>query len=229
MRFPKFAILFNIALFGLATGNLTANATPQYFSNVAQTSTHDLTLLQRESDTVIKGNGVEFVVPAGFKGGSPSDDQVRQITTEAVKIAPSMAPFVKILDSNPSILRALAISTGSNPEVIMISRLPLPGKVSIVELEAMMAKAFPALLPPEFKLTEHKVDTVGSRQVARLLVTADIQGIKLQELVGLFVEGNEVFQVTYAYSEADSKQANRTFKQVVNSFKATADTATEKS
>jgi hypothetical protein len=93
----------------------------------------------------------------------------------------------------------------------------------------MMAKAFPSLLPPEFKLTEHKVDTVGSRQVARLLVTADIQGIKLQELVGLFVEGNEVFQVTYAYSEADSKQANRTFKQVVNSFKATADTATEKS
>lgn len=229
MRLPKFAILFNIALFGLATSNLTANATPQSFANVDQTSNHNLTLLQRESDTIIKGNGVEFVVPAGFKGGSPSDAQVRQITREAVKIAPSMAPFVKILDSDPSILRALAISTGSNPEVIIISRLPLPGKVSIVEIEAMMAKAFPSLLPPEFKLTEHKVDTVGSRQIARLLVTADIQGVKAQELVGLFVEGNEVFQVTYAYAAADSKQANRNFNQVVNSFKATADNASEKS
>jgi hypothetical protein len=222
MRFSKSAIFFNIALCGLATGNLAANATPQSVSNVDQASNHNLALLQRGSESVIKGTGIEFTVPAGFKGGSPSDDEVRKITTEAVKIAPSVAPFVKILDSNPSILRALAISTGSNPEVIIVSRLPLPGKVSIVEMEAIMAKVFPSLLPPEFKLTEHKVDTVGSRQVARLLVTADIQGIKLQELVGMFIEGNEIFQVTYAYSAADFKQANTIFKQVINSFKVTS-------
>ncbi len=223
MNFSKFVIFFNITLSGLATGNLAVNATPQPVTNIGQSFDRHLTLLQRESNTVIKGNGVQFSVPAGFRGGSPSDEDVKQITTEAVKIAPSMASFVKILDSNPSILRALAISTGDKPEVIMISRLPLLGKSSIVEIEAIMAKFFPSMLPPGFKLTEHKVDTVGSRQVARLLVDADVQGLKLQELVGLFIEGDEIFQVTYAYLPEDTKQANTIFKQVVNSFKVTAE------
>jgi hypothetical protein len=226
MRFLSLGISFNVALCGLGFNNLAANATPQ-LSPVpqAQSSSHRLTLLQEaapSNQTVIKGNGVEFTVPVGFQGGSPSNAQVRKITTESAKAFPSMAPFIKFLESDPTIVRALAINTNSNAEIAIVSRLPIPANLSLDEIESIMAKAFPTILPPEFKLSDHKVETVGSRQIVKLLVDADVQGLKLQELVGLFREGNETFQVTYAYSEENAAQAIPVFNQIINSFKATA-------
>jgi hypothetical protein len=223
MRFIPLGISFNIALYGLVSTNVAANAAPQFLPS-SQSSSSYLALRQgaaTSNQTIIKGNGVQFTVPIGFKGGSPSSAEVRKIATESAKAFPSMAPFVKFLESDPSMVRALAINTNSNGEIALVSRLSIPTNLSLDEIESIMAQKFPEILPPEFKLSEHRVENVGSRQIVKLLVDADVQGLKLQELVGLFREGNEMFQVTYVYSEENSAQAIPVFNQIINSFQAT--------
>lgn len=220
MRFLYSGIGFNIALCGLAVTNLAAMAAPSPVPAVTL-SPASSAMLQNSSKTTIRGTGVEFTVPTGFQGGPPSSVDTKAITTEAAKMFPSMASFVKILDSDPTFLRAIAVNSAKkDPEIVLITRVPIPGDVPIEELHDMMAKILPSMLPPEFKLVEHKVDNVGSRQIVRLTVDVDIQGAKFKESIGLFREGNEVFQVTYVYANEHIQQALPIFDGIVTSFKA---------
>ncbi|WP_309733859.1 hypothetical protein [Chamaesiphon sp. OTE_75_metabat_556] len=237
MRFLYSGIGFNLALVGLSATNLTAIASPATLPLVGvgeasplenQVPSHHLTLRQDSRSTsnltVIKGNGVEFTVPAGFKGGRPTSEETKAIIAAATELSPTMASFAKLVDSDPAFIRAMAFNTTKPdlPEVVLITRLPIPATVTMSELEATMAKVLPSMLPESFKLVEHKLEQVGARQIVRLTVTADIQGATLKESIGLFREGNEVFQVTYVYSGASARQAQPTFEQIINTFKAVA-------
>ena len=220
MRFLHSGIGFNLALCGLAVTNLAAIATPSPVTAVVHPHAN-LAMWQGNSSTLIKGTGVEFTVPNGFQGGPPSSDDTKAITTEAAKMFPSMASFVKLLDTDPTFLRAVAINSAKkDPEIVLITRLPVPGNVPIEELHDMMAKILPSMLPPEFKLVDHKVDNVGARQIVRLTVDVNVQGAKFKESIGLFREGDEVFQVTYVYASENSQQALPIFDGIVTSFKA---------
>jgi hypothetical protein len=250
VRFLYSGIGFNLALLGMSATNLAAIASPATLPPVgvgdslplgtasafAEASplenrvvpSHQLTLLQDSRSTgnltVIKGNGVEFTVPAGFKGGKPTSEETKAIIAAATELSPTMASFAKLVDGDPSFIRAMALNTTKPelPEVVLITRLPIPATVTMSELEATMAKVLPSMLPDSFKLVEHKLERVGSRQIVKLTVTADIQGATLKESIGLFREGNEVFQVTYVYSGASARQAQPTFEQIINTFKAVA-------
>jgi hypothetical protein len=220
VRFLYSGIGFNIALCGLAVTNLAAMAAPSPVPAVTLSSA-SLAVLQDNSQTTIEGTGVEFTVPNGFQGGPPSSSDTKAITTEAAKMFPSMASFVKMLDSDPTFLRAIAINSAKkDPEIVLITRLPVPGNVPIEELHDMMAKILPSMLPPEFKLVDHKVDNVGARQIVRLTVDVNVQGAKFKESIGLFREGNEVFQVTYVYANENIQQALPIFDGIITSFKA---------
>ena len=219
MRVLYSGISFNIALCGLAVSNLAAMAAPSPIPAVSLAPA-GLAMLQDSSKTTIKGTGVEFTVPNGFKGGSPSSGETKAITTAAAKMFPAMASFVKMLD-DPTVLRAIAINaTQKEPEVVLITRLPIPESVSIAELHDMMVKTLPSMLPPEFKLVAHKVDNVGARQIVRLTIDVNAQGVKAKESIGLFREGNQVFQVTYVYASENAQQALPIFNGIVSSFKA---------
>ncbi len=241
MRFLYSGIGFNLALIGLSATNLTAIASPATLPlvgvGVASASaeasplenrvpTHpQLALVQSGSSTknltVIKGNGVEFTVPSGFKGGQPTSAETKAIISAAAELSPTMASFAKLVDGDPAFIRAMALNTTKpeRPEVVLITRLPIPATVPMSELEEMMAKMLPSMLPESFKLVEHKLDRVGARQIVRLTVNAEVQGATLKESIGLFREGNEVFQVTYVYSGVSEQQAQPTFAQIINTFK----------
>ncbi|AFY93966.1 hypothetical protein [Chamaesiphon minutus] len=223
MRFLYTGIGFYIAFQGLTA----AVAAPQSLPPTPQ-QMPSLALLQGK--TVIQGNGVEFTVPSGFEGGVPSNAQTKAITTEATKMFPSMATFGDLLESDPNILRAIAINTtrADNPEIVIVTRLPVPATVSLKEIEQMMSQMLPSMLPPEFKLVNSKITNVGSRSIVLLTVDANIQGSKFKESIGLFREGNEIFQVTYVYANANSRQAMPIFRQMIGSFKATASVSTAK-
>jgi hypothetical protein len=243
VRFLHSGIGFNLALLGLSATNLTAIASPATLplvgvgvaSACAEASPlenrvpHHLALIQASDSsrdlTVIKGNGIEFTVPAGFKGGQPSSAETKAIIAAATKLSPSMASFAKLVDNDPAFIRAMAFNTTTpeRPEVVLITRLQIPATVPMSELEEMMAKVLPSMLPESFKLVEHKLDKVGAREIVRLTVNADIQGATFKESIGLFREGNEVFQVTYVYDGGSEQQAQPTFEQIINTFKAVSD------
>jgi hypothetical protein len=240
VRFLYSSIGFNLALLGLSATNLTAIASPATLFvvdvGVASASAEAAPLEQRVPQqlaqsptnssnrelTVIKGNGIEFSVPVGFKGGQPSSAETKAIISEATKLSPSMASFAKLVDNDPAFIRAMAFNTRvpERPEVVLITRLPIPATVSMSELEEMMAKVLPSVLPESFKLVEHKLDKVGGREIVRLTVDANVQGAKFKESIGLFREGNEIFQVTYVYDSGSQRQAQPTFEQIINTFKA---------
>lgn len=222
MRFLYSGIV-NIALLGLSTLNLSAiAATP---AAVTSAPTIDRVALYDSSRT-IKGNGVEFKLPAGFKGGSPSSAQTRATIAQTAKMFPSMASIMQVFESDPSIVRAIATSTDSQqvPSMVLVTRLPIPASVSLAEIQEMMAKVIPSMLPPEFNLVDNQILNVGSRQIVRLSLDVNIQGIQLKESIGLFKTGNQIFQVTYVYDNESSPQAMPVFEQIINTFKATSKT-----
>ena len=169
--------------------------------------------------------GVEFKLPAGFKGGSPSSAQTRATIAQTTKMFPSMASLMQVFESDPSIVRAIATSTDSQvPSMVLVTRLPIPASVSLAEIQEMMAKVMPSMLPPEFTLVDNQILNVGSRQIVRLSIDVNVQGIKLKESIGLFKRGNQIFQVTYVYDNESSPQAMPVFEQIINTFKATSKT-----
>jgi hypothetical protein len=227
VRFLYSGIGFNLALLGFSATNLTAIASPATLP-LDRSPSHNLAPLHANGSstdlTVIKGNGVEFTVPAGFKGGKPTSAETKAIISAATELSPSMASFAKLVDNDPAFIRAMAVNTTKpeRPEIVLITRLPIPTTVPMSELEEMMAKVLPSMLPESFKLVEHKLEQVGARQIVRLTVNANVQGTTLKESIGLFREGNEVFQVTYVYADASARQSQLTFEQIINTFKAVA-------
>jgi hypothetical protein len=235
VRFLYSGISFNCVLLGLTATTLTAVAAPVSPAPSIQAQTHSLQIDRQptarlalyESDrTVIKGNGVQFTMPAGFQGGSPSSSETRAMVAETAKMLPSMASFVKVLDSDPAMLRAIAMSTNpqQTPGMVLVTRLPIPANVSLESIQEMMAKLMPSMLPPEFKLTNNQIVNVGSRQIVQMGIDVRIRGFKLQESIGLFKEGDDIYQVTYVYATENSQQAVPVFKQAIDTFKATPTT-----
>jgi hypothetical protein len=229
MRFLHSGIGFTIALCGLTTSNLTAIAAPSPAEIAIQAPNSSLAILQGQKDlqansekTVIQGDGVEFTLPVGFKGGQPSSNDTKAIATEAAKMFPSLASLMQVFDRDPGFFRAMAINTAKqgNPDLVLVTRLPIPANVPLEYLQEMMSKLMPSMLPPEFKLVNTKTINVGSRQIVQLTVDANIQGLKIKESIGLFKEGDEIFQVTYVYGKDNSQQAIPVFEQIINTFKA---------
>lgn len=222
MRFLYSGIGFNIALLGLSANLSAIAATPPAAS--VRVPTIDRIALYDSSRT-IRGNGVEFKLPARFKGGSPSNAQTRAAIAQTAKMFPSMASIMQVFENDPAIVRAIATSTDSQvPSMVLVTRLPIPASVSLAEIQEMMAKFMPSMLPPEFTLVENQILNVGSRQIVRLSIDVNVQGIQLKESIGLFKTGNQIFQVTYVYDNESSQQAMPVFEQIINTFKATSKT-----
>jgi hypothetical protein len=223
VRFLYSGVCFNLALLGLTATTLTAVAAPVPQTTAFKGSQTILAIQSETERTVIKGNGVEFHLPAGFTGGSPSSRETRAMVAETAKEIPSMAGFVQVLDNDPSMLRAIAMSTNpqQNPSMVLVTRLPIPAQISLAELQQMMAKFMPSMLPPEFKLVNNQIVNVGSRQIVQLGIDVNVRGLKLQESIGLFKEGDDIYQVTYVYTMENTRQATAVFKQIFNTFKAT--------
>lgn len=228
MRFLHSGISFTIALCGLNAIDLTAIAAPAPAAALVQAPSSHLSLLQERKDreptsgTIIEGNGVEFTVPTGFIGGLPSSTDTKAITSEAAKMFPSLASMMQAFDSDPGFFRAIAINTSKrgNPDLVLVTRLPIPANVPLSYIQEMMAKLMPSMLPPQFKLVNTKTVNVGSRQIVQLTVDANINGSKIKESIGLFKQGDEVFQVTYVYANENSQLAVPIFEQIINTFQA---------
>jgi hypothetical protein len=225
VRFLYTGIGFHLTLLGLTATTLTAVAAPMPPTTSSIGSQTALAVMSetKQDLTVITGNGVEFHLPAGFTGGSPSSSQTRAMIAATAKEIPSMAPFVKVLDNDPSMLRAIAMSTDSsqNPSMVLVTRLPIPAQVSLENLQQMMAKFMPSMLPPEFKLVNNQIVNVGSRQIVQMGIDVNVSGLKLQESIGLFKEGDDIYQVTYVYTTNNTHKATAVFHQIFNTFKAT--------
>jgi hypothetical protein len=220
VRFFSVGIGLNIALCGLTVTNLAAVAEqpPVY---TAQAPSYSLTIPGMSGGKVIRGTGVEFTVPSSFSGGVPASADTKAMTTAAKKLYPSMSSVVNALEADPTFLRAMAISTAKqDPQLVLINQLPVSGTVGLEEVHEMMSKMLPSVLPTGFKLVEHKIDTVGSRQIVRLTVDVELQGTKFTESIGMFKEGNEIFQVTYVHSGENMRQARPVFDRIITSFKA---------
>jgi hypothetical protein len=225
VRFFSVGIGLNIALCGLTLTNLAAVAEPPPVYT-SQALSYSPEIPETIGNKIIRGTGIEFTVPRGFNGGVPASVDTKAITTEAKRLYPSMSSFVDALETDPTFLRAIAINIAKQePEIVMITQLPVPGTVELAELEEMMSKMLPSVLPTGFKLVDHKIDTVGSRQIVRLTVDVDLQGYKFKESIGMFKEGNEIFQVTYVYAGENTRQALPVLDGIITSFKAVPTTA----
>jgi hypothetical protein len=225
MRFFSAVMGFNIVLFSLSVGNLAGVATSvPVVPNTQMTGINRLAI-HKSKQTVIKGTGMEFILPTGFKGGAASGDLVKTMIDAVASEIPSMLPFMAALEKDPSIFRAFAIDMDSrqNPSLFLVNSLPVPANMSLEELRSGMSESMSSVLPPEFKLVDNKIVKVGSRQIVQMKVDINIKGTKIQELVGLFREGNEVFQVTYVYANKSPRQANLVFQQAINTFKVTSE------
>lgn len=220
MRFLLPGLGFTLALSGSITPNLAAIALP-----LPPASSHHPIVSQRSIEaTIIKGNGVKFTLPNGFQGGSPSDRDTQAIIQATQRMFPSMASFVQIFDRDPTLFRAIAIETvksKENPSLILVTRLPLSGGISLKDLQVAMSKSIPTMLPPEFKLVDSRVVNVGSRQIVRLTLDVNIQGFNFKESIGLLKEGNEVFQVTYVFDNQNTATASTIFEGMIRTFKTT--------
>jgi hypothetical protein len=220
VRFFSVGIGLNIALCGLTATNLAAVAEPPPVNNGTPALSYSLQIPGTSGIRVIRGTGVEFSVPSSFNGGVPASADTKAVTTEAKKLYPSMSSVVNALEADPTFLRAMAISTTKqDPQIVLINQLPVPGTVGLDELHEMMSKMLPSVLPNGFKLVEHKIETVGSRQIVRLTVDVDLEGTKFTESIGMFKEGNELFQVTYVHSGENPRQARPVFDRMITSFK----------
>jgi hypothetical protein len=246
MRYILSAIGLNIVLCGLISPNFSAVAAP-----IASTASvgggkvsmleptaarqkdrlpiSDLTASQKSTQgTTIQGNGVEFTAPAGFKGGSPTSAQTQAIVGETARLFPSLASLVQGLQSNPNFFRAIAMNTDTSeatPSIVLITRLPVAGSISLKTLQETMSQSMPAILPPEFKLVDSRVVTIGDRQIVRLSIDGNIQGAKFKESIGLLKAGDEIYQITYVFSPDNAKQSRSIFEQMVRTFKTTPQTA----
>jgi hypothetical protein len=225
MRFLSALTGFNIALLSFNVGNWTAVATSAPVAPHTQISGIDRLAIHKSTQTVIKGTGMEFILPTGFKGGAASGDLVKTMVDAVASEIPSMLPFMAALEKDPSFFRAFAIDINSkrDPSLFLVNSLPVPANISLEELQSGMSQGMSSMLPPEIKLVNSKIVKVGSRQIVQMRVDANIKGTRIQELVGLFREGDEVFQVTYVYANKSPQQANLIFQQAIGTFKATSE------
>jgi hypothetical protein len=225
MRFFSALTGFNIVLFSLNVGNLATVATSVPVAPNTQMTGIDRLAIHKSQQTVIKGTGMEFILPTGFKGGATSGGFAKTMIDAVASEMPSMLPFMAALEKDPSMFKAFAIDVNSNqnPSLFLVNSLPLPANMSLEELRAGMSEGMSSILPPEFKLIDSKIVKVGSRQIVQMRVDINIKGTQIRELVGLFREGNEVFQVTYVYANKSPRQANVVFQQAIDTFKVTAE------
>ncbi len=237
MRLMLPGIGLNIVLFGLAIPNLTAVAAPVAPTSLGDGAVSIVGISDRHQQidrgnisqqsiagTTIQGNGVEFIAPAEFQGGSPSSAQIQTMIGETAKMFPSLASIVQNLQRNPTFFRAIAMNTSTaekNPSIVVVTQLPGSSKMTLEYLEATMAKLMPSMLPPEFKLVDSRVMQVGTRQIVRLSITGNIQGDKFKQSIGLLKEGDAIFQVTYVGASANSDRDRSIFEQMIRTFKTT--------
>ena len=193
------------------------------------TPNHPVTIAQNAvEETVIQGNGVEFTVPTGFQGGSPSDSETKTLIRGTAKMFPSMAPFVEVIDRDPGMIRAIAMNANrADTSVVLVMRLPVPAEMSLDYLQQSMAQMLPGMLPEGFKLVGNRVVTVGNRQIVKMDVVANLQGTKIKESIGLIREGNEIYQVTYVFENKNTNRARSTFDRLIRSFKTTSTTSAQ--
>ncbi len=228
MRFQNLGLGLTMGLLGLHATNVAIAATP-VTAPVIQTHSVDRIALDNSTHT-IRGNGVEFKVPAGFKGGSPSSAQTKAALAETTKLFPSMASSIEAFYSNPTTIRAIAMNADSQQSatsMVLVTCLPIPASVSLADIQETVVKVIPSMLPPEFKLVDTQLLNIGSRQIVRLDIDATIQGVQLKESIGFFKAGDRIFQVTYVYTNENTEQAMSIFNQVISTFKATTKTSTE--
>jgi hypothetical protein len=179
-----------------------------------------------ETSTMVQGNGVALLLPAGFSGGDPSASQTQAILQETAKLFPKQAEILQTFQNDPSILRLLAINFGTpgqpsaTPQLVLVAKLPVPPSLSISEIHSQMTEAFGQVLPGDFKLTDHRVATVGGREIAQFTVDASLKGTQLKEVIGLFRQGQDVYQVVYVGSQSETTQFMANFEQMIRSFKA---------
>jgi hypothetical protein len=231
MRLLISGLGLNIALCGLLSPNLASAAPTSPVSLLPATSQQlELTPTASNQGTLIQGNGVEFAVPKGFEGGAPSSEQTKTLMQETVRMFPTMASFVEMLDRDPTAFRAIAMNTSatSNPSIVLVTRLPVTNSISLKELESAMSKMMPGMLPQGFKLTDSRVTTIGDRQIVKLSISGNIQGFKFRESIALLKEGDEVFQITYVFDEKKATQARPVFDRMVSTFKADATIVADK-
>jgi hypothetical protein len=178
------------------------------------------------SENIIQGNGVQMSLPNGFSGGDPTQSQTKILLKETARQFPNLAPFMKMIELDPSILRLIAFHEGSPApaptaaQVVIVARLSIPAGVSITDIHEKMVKAFPTLLPTSFQLVDHQVTRVADRQVARFTIDADIQGTSLREVLGIFKQGEAVYQVVYVVPKNAAPQTLSSFEQMIRTFKA---------
>ncbi len=223
MRFLLSGLSLNLVLFGAIQPHL-AVAAPVVSATSPQLHSLQLTpdLDAVDEGKLIRGNGVEFVAPAGFKGGSPSEAQVKTLVRETAKVLPSMASFVQLLDNNPDALRALAIdSDKSQGSAVLVQKLPITADISLEALHQSMVEIMPKMLPAEVKLVGSRIVKIGSRNIVKMELEFDIQGLKLNESMGLIKEGNDVYQVVYAFAPQIAPQASTNFERMIRTFKVT--------
>jgi hypothetical protein len=227
VRFGNFGLGLTMGCFALNLTQMAIAATPAP-APVTQAPISDRLAIYDTTYTTIRGNGVEFKLPTGFKGGSPSSTQTQAVLNETAKLFPSMASSLEIFYSNPEVIRAIATDTDArqtSASMVLVTCLPIPASVSLAEIQEAMVKVIPSALPPEFKLVDNQVIQIGSRQIVRLDIDATIQGIKIKESIGFFKAGGKIFQVTYVYGNENADRAMPIFEQMISTFKATTKTA----
>ena len=221
MRFLFPGIGVSLVVSGLIAPNLATVAVslPNRAVNISQ---------QPVETNTIRGNGVEFVAPSGFRGGMPSAKETQFIVQAAAAEFPAYASLVEGIFRDPSVFRLFAINTAKsatkNVELVLVQRLPVPVNTSLADLNRTMKQALPSVLPPEFKLVDSQVVTVGSRQIVRCNVTMNVRGLKFYESMALIKEGDEVFQLIYGFAHDRSGQADATFDRMIRTFKSTPTT-----
>jgi hypothetical protein len=165
------------------------------------------------------GEGMEIWLPEAFIGGNLSTD-LDLIIANLKNLGPQFEQMAAQIEQNRSMFKLWAFDnrTAQTNFLVNVSVANQP-VLSGVTVESVMS-ATAEMLPASFTVVEQKLLTTGAYEMGRLIIDAEIQGVRAREALYFIKDGSTLWLVTCASGRDDFAQHLVEFEQAVATFKA---------
>jgi hypothetical protein len=165
------------------------------------------------------GEGMEIWLPEAFIGGNLTTD-LDLIIDNLRSLGPQFEQMAAQIEQNRSMFKLWAFDnrTAQTSFLVNVSVANQP-VLSGVTVESVMS-ATADTLPASFTVVEQELLTTGAYEMGRLIIDAEIQGVRAREALYFIKDGSTLWLVTCAAGRDDFAQHLVEFEQAVATFKA---------
>lgn len=164
-----------------------------------------------------EGGGVELWLPESYDGGNLDEDL--EIVVEGLRtLGPDFAQMADLIEQNPSMFVIWAFDSEVGNSGALTSAAVTTEKVlSAMTIDTYLDAAL-EMLPPQFRVVEREIVTVGDNPAGRLIIDFTISGMAGKEVMYAVKDGNTMWILTYGTGASEFNQRLPDFEQSVNSF-----------